>query len=160
MLDEAIIGYVFQKSHGRCGYCFKVICRENRCRSGRGGWEIDHRIPQALGGTDHLNNLIAACWGCNVRKSDYHARTHRRWIEPEVKRRHVRRRRRWAEQAVPLAAILAGITYKIIRDRQRETSYAAGPNDDYVRKAFWWSLGIAAVMVVGFVVIKEMSQRA
>ena len=29
---------------------------------------IDHVIPKCKGGTDDLDNLVLACWACNVRK--------------------------------------------------------------------------------------------
>ena len=33
--------------------------------------QVDHIIPRAHGGPDTLHNLVAACWPCNMRKSDY-----------------------------------------------------------------------------------------
>ena len=38
------------------------------------GIGIDHKVPRAKGGTDHLDNLVLACTGCNSAKGtmDYH----------------------------------------------------------------------------------------
>jgi len=30
--------------------------------------QVDHRVPQAKGGTDHYDNLQMLCSGCNSRK--------------------------------------------------------------------------------------------
>ena len=38
--------------------------------SGRDEWEIEHSKPKSKGGTDHLNNLYAACVKCNREKSN------------------------------------------------------------------------------------------
>lgn len=43
------------------------------------GWEIapgydvpvvDHKHPRSKGGSDHIDNLLAACWHCNQAKRD------------------------------------------------------------------------------------------
>jgi 5-methylcytosine-specific restriction endonuclease McrA len=49
---------------GKCFYCPTVI--------GSGDvnieWTLDHIEPSALGGTDHLGNLVIACKQCNQKK--------------------------------------------------------------------------------------------
>ena len=35
----------------------------------RGAWEVEHSIPLSQGGTNYLNNLYAACIGCNRSKA-------------------------------------------------------------------------------------------
>jgi hypothetical protein len=53
---------VFKRDRFTCRYCGKhppdVLL------------EVDHVIPRAAGGTDELDNLVAACWDCNRGKSD------------------------------------------------------------------------------------------
>jgi 5-methylcytosine-specific restriction endonuclease McrA len=34
------------------------------------GWEIDHKFPESLGGTDHTDNLQPLQWENNRKKSD------------------------------------------------------------------------------------------
>lgn len=37
------------------------------------GWKaptIDHKVPKALGGNDHLVNLVLACGHCNAKKAN------------------------------------------------------------------------------------------
>jgi 5-methylcytosine-specific restriction endonuclease McrA len=49
----------------------KIIRRDRRCRycgSESGPFEIDHRVPIALGGSNRLSNLVLACADCNHRK--------------------------------------------------------------------------------------------
>jgi len=66
---------IFEKSFGNCAYCDKQLAWTNYGRDGyRGAWEVDHRIPLSRGGTDHLNNLSAACVDCNRAKGDMTAR--------------------------------------------------------------------------------------
>jgi len=35
--------------------------------------QIDHICPKIRGGTDEKNNLITACWDCNIGKRDYYS---------------------------------------------------------------------------------------
>ena len=41
-------------------------------RQSQYGWEIDHVVPLARGGTDDLSNLQALHWQSNAKKSDRH----------------------------------------------------------------------------------------
>lgn len=60
---------VFEKTSGHCHLCRKRMAFSNYGNHGtRGAWEIDHSVPRALGGTDHLNNLYAAHTSCNRSK--------------------------------------------------------------------------------------------
>jgi hypothetical protein len=70
---------VFDKTDGRCHLCHKRLswCNYGACGS-RGAWEVDHSLPRAGGGTDHGNNLFAACTSCNRSKQDSSTRTSRR----------------------------------------------------------------------------------
>lgn len=71
---------VYRQSSGYCHLCHKKLSRKNHGVHGaRGAWHIDHSKPRSKGGTDHLNNLRAACIECNLAKSDRTTRTARRW---------------------------------------------------------------------------------
>lgn len=60
---------VYEKCDGKCEYCDKRLSLKNHGRPGEmGAWEIDHSVSRANGGTDHLNNLVAACVDCNQEK--------------------------------------------------------------------------------------------
>lgn len=63
---------VFARSEGKCQLCGRKIA-ETRYgdRSSPYGWEIDHiKALSKDGHPTHLNNLQAACWSCNVKKSN------------------------------------------------------------------------------------------
>ncbi|WP_284677328.1 HNH endonuclease [Streptomyces sp. Tu10] len=49
---------VLEANEGCCVYC------------GARSQTMDHVIPFSAGGTDHLSNLVPACYDCNRRKSD------------------------------------------------------------------------------------------
>lgn len=67
---------IFQKTDGRCHICHGRLCFDNHGKNGaKGAWHIEHSIPRACGGTDHLNNLFAACIGCNLDKGINTSRT-------------------------------------------------------------------------------------
>ena len=60
--------------------CHKKLAYNNYGRAGRrGAWEIEHSVPRARGGADHLNNLKPACIGCNRNKGIQMSRTARGW---------------------------------------------------------------------------------
>ena len=48
-----------------------VLARDGRTCHYCGGWAntVDHVVPKAYGGTDALDNLVAACMRCNSRRS-------------------------------------------------------------------------------------------
>nr|WP_228348359.1 HNH endonuclease [Flagellatimonas centrodinii] len=48
------------RRHKNCYYCGCVLNKANR--------SIDHLIPQALGGPNHIDNLVLCCLDCNQRK--------------------------------------------------------------------------------------------
>jgi 5-methylcytosine-specific restriction endonuclease McrA len=54
---------VFAKSSGRCWYCKRPLCLE-------GAWHVEHQMPDSLGGSDDLSNLVASCIPCNLSKRD------------------------------------------------------------------------------------------
>ena len=71
MYNRARLYAIYSKTSGYCFYCTKRLTFKNHGRLGRrGAWEVDHGKPESKGGTDHLNNLHAACIECNRRKGD------------------------------------------------------------------------------------------
>ncbi len=56
------------KLHGaKCFYCLKEFA-PNIANSSPGIWTLDHIEPVALGGKDHLGNLVISCKPCNSAK--------------------------------------------------------------------------------------------
>lgn len=67
--DEVRRRQIFERTSGKCHMCRKTLAFRNYGRPGqRGAWEIDHSHPRARGGSDHGNNLYAACIPCNREK--------------------------------------------------------------------------------------------
>src|ERR1044071_5663005 len=70
---------VFEKTDGHCHICH---CRLQISKYGNtasdGGWHVDHSKPLSKGGTNHLNNLYAACAPCNINKGTKSSRSTRR----------------------------------------------------------------------------------
>jgi 5-methylcytosine-specific restriction endonuclease McrA len=60
---------IFDKTSGYCHICCgKLAFCNYGIRGTRGAWNVEHSVPRALGGTDHLNNLYPAHIDCNERK--------------------------------------------------------------------------------------------
>jgi 5-methylcytosine-specific restriction endonuclease McrA len=60
---------IFDRTSGYCHVCGKKLAFSNYGVAGaRGAWEVEHSVPRCEGGTDHLNNLYAACIPCNRQK--------------------------------------------------------------------------------------------
>lgn len=57
-----IMEALLEKTDGRCAYCGKALKKEDAV--------IDHIFPKALGGSDHMENLLPACKSCNCAKGD------------------------------------------------------------------------------------------
>lgn len=62
---------------GDCHYCRQTVVfshyAKRKTASGKRvptGWEIEHKIARANGGSDRYSNLVVSCWTCNNRKSD------------------------------------------------------------------------------------------
>lgn len=78
--DTETLGRIYDRTSGYCHICGKKLSLTNyACPGEKGAWEVEHSVPQAKGGTNHLNNLFAGCIQCNRDKSDQHARTARGW---------------------------------------------------------------------------------
>jgi len=60
---------IYRKTNGYCHICHKKLSLKNHGINGtHGSWHIEHSIPKAKGGTNHLNNLFPACISCNLEK--------------------------------------------------------------------------------------------
>jgi hypothetical protein len=59
-------GQVRGRYGGRCGYC--GVSEENT----GGEQTVDHHIPVTAGGDDGDDNLVYACFRCNLFKADFH----------------------------------------------------------------------------------------
>ncbi len=71
---------VFDRTSGRCHLCGKKLAFKNYGQLGaRAAWEVEHSRPRAGGGTNHLNNLYAACIPCNRKKGTLSTRSTRAW---------------------------------------------------------------------------------
>lgn len=71
---------IYDRTDGYCHICHKKLSLKNYGVVGEhGAWEVEHSRPRSKGGTDHGNNLYAACIPCNRDKSNCCTRTARRW---------------------------------------------------------------------------------
>jgi hypothetical protein len=78
--DSNQLTRIFNRTSGKCHICRKKLCRNNYGEFGRrGAWEVEHSVAQCKGGTDHCNNLYAACVSCNRRKGKLTTATARSW---------------------------------------------------------------------------------
>jgi 5-methylcytosine-specific restriction endonuclease McrA len=79
MKSNSRIAIIYRRTDGFCHLCHKKLALKHYARAGaRGAWEIEHSVPRARGGTDHGNNLYAACISCNRSKGKRSTRTARR----------------------------------------------------------------------------------
>lgn len=77
--DQETLNAIFAKTDGRCHICRKKVARKNYgSPNARGAWEVEHSRPRSKGGSNHLNNLYAACLPCNRSKGNGATRTARR----------------------------------------------------------------------------------
>lgn len=61
-LTRELLGAVHDKALGCCWYCGIALPPFS-------DWQVDHQHPRSQGGVDDIDNLVAACRSCNVRKS-------------------------------------------------------------------------------------------
>ena len=69
---------VYNKCGGRCAYCGIDIAID--------GFQVDHKHPQYLGGSDCLENLLPSCRSCNATKSTYTIEKFRERITGDIAR--------------------------------------------------------------------------
>jgi 5-methylcytosine-specific restriction endonuclease McrA len=64
--SEELLNRIYDRTDGYCHICGKRLSFVNYGKYGRkGAWQVEHSLPKAKGGTDHPNNLYAACSPCN-----------------------------------------------------------------------------------------------
>jgi 5-methylcytosine-specific restriction endonuclease McrA len=63
-IPKVLCDQVAEQAKHRCGYCLTAAVIVGT------PLEVDHLIPEALGGTDEENNLWLACSLCNAHKGD------------------------------------------------------------------------------------------
>jgi len=66
---------IYLKTAGHCHICGRRLSQSALGKPG--GWERDHSIPRACGGTDRLTNLYPACVACNRSKQAWSTRSAR-----------------------------------------------------------------------------------
>lgn len=77
---EEALNRIYNRTDGYCHLCCrKLSFYHYACYGAKGAWEVEHSIPRSRGGTDHPNNLYAACIPCNREKSARTTRTVRSW---------------------------------------------------------------------------------
>jgi hypothetical protein len=78
--SEELLNRIYDRTDGYCHICGKKLSFVNYGKRGRkGAWQVEHSRPRAKGGTDHPNNLYAACISCNRDKWITATRTARSW---------------------------------------------------------------------------------
>ena len=78
--DKQTLSRIYRRASGYCHLCHAKLSLKNYGQPGkRSAWQVEHSVPRSKGGTDHLNNLFAACVSCNLDKSNRTTRTARGW---------------------------------------------------------------------------------
>lgn len=78
--DKQTVSSIYRRTCGYCHLCHAKLSLKYYGQPGkRGAWQVEHSVPRSKGGTNHLNNLFAACIGCNIDKSNWTTRTARGW---------------------------------------------------------------------------------
>jgi len=78
--DNEILNDIFDKTDGYCHICDgRLTFSAYADVYHRQGWEVDHSVPRAKGGTDHLNNLWPAHTSCNRSKGAFSTQSARNW---------------------------------------------------------------------------------
>lgn len=68
-MDTKELRRIYDRTNGHCHICQKKLSFSNYGKSGqKGAWNREHSKAKFNGGTDHLNNLYAACISCNIQK--------------------------------------------------------------------------------------------
>lgn len=69
MYSSEQLSRIYDRTSGYCHICRKKLAFTNYGRpSARGAWEVEHSVARANGGSQHGNNLYAACITCNRAK--------------------------------------------------------------------------------------------
>jgi 5-methylcytosine-specific restriction endonuclease McrA len=78
--NDEQLNRIYDRTSGYCHICHKKLAFKNYgCNGTRGAWHVEHSRARSKGGTDHLNNLYAACIDCNLEKGTVTTPTARGW---------------------------------------------------------------------------------
>ncbi|HHN46956.1 MAG TPA: HNH endonuclease [Planctomycetes bacterium] len=105
---------IYDRTQGRCHVCGKKLAFRNYGLFGRRRcWSVEHSHPRLYDGTDHGNNLYAACIRCNSSKGSRSTRSarsqHGRSRAPLSKKAEGKARARNAVTGVGLGAIIGSV---------------------------------------------------
>lgn len=101
---------IYRKTSGYCHLCHTKLSRKSHGRAGqRGAWHVEHSVPRAKGGTDHLNNLKPACISCNLDKCAMTTRTARGWKGKTRAPMTVEKRKQAKSENALLGAVGGGV---------------------------------------------------
>lgn len=67
---KRVVAMLEERDGFRCKYCRCKLLEGKRHKTDPRRVTIDHYIPRALGGSEHLDNLVLACLGCNSAKAN------------------------------------------------------------------------------------------
>ena len=60
--EKSQLDSIYRRTTGYCHLCHVKLARRNYGKTGmKGAWQVEHSVPRSKGGTDHFNNLFAAC---------------------------------------------------------------------------------------------------
>lgn len=80
ILTKSQLDQIYRRTSGYCHLCHSKLSRKNYATAGKkGAWEVEHSVPRSKGGSNHPNNLFAACISCNRDKGIMTTRTARGW---------------------------------------------------------------------------------
>lgn len=69
---------IYLKTDGYCHICHRKLSFSNYgVHCAKGAWHVEHSKAKANGGSNHMNNLFAACIPCNIDKGTRHTKTAR-----------------------------------------------------------------------------------
>ncbi|MBL7739074.1 MAG: HNH endonuclease [Chitinophagaceae bacterium] len=79
MTNPKKLKVIYCRTQGYCHLCERKLSFINYgIRGAKGAWHIEHSVAKARGGTNHGNNLYAACISCNLEKGTTGSRSIRR----------------------------------------------------------------------------------
>ncbi len=61
----------FERAHGKCERCGKLLSYDNHSEGERGAWELHHIKPVRDGGSDLLSNARVLCLACHKNTVSY-----------------------------------------------------------------------------------------
>lgn len=155
---------VFEKTQGKCTYCGKKLSYQNYGLYGAwGSWHIDHGRARARDGSDHLNNLFAACISCNLLKSDVGSASFRKSMRPHKTRRRLAAiDRHISSLSVPLLGLLGFAAVRFVQWNQqppRQPDTIPSDNIDTQKRSIPWDVIIAAAGVVIILIVIYRSHK-